>query len=181
LDWPEKVLPQIFERSLAQARRILRNACLRTTAHRCLLELSARTCSIKITSVGWDAEGELGAPLNVLYQRLLGPNATYNVTHDVVPNQPLWIADDNAAEGRVLNPRAFTRPAGVEGTFPRNSLRAFPVTQFDVALRRRFRITERLTLDARAELFNVLNHSDVFSPPASLWGTTGSGPLPFFG
>jgi hypothetical protein len=120
--------------------------------------------------------------LNVLYQRLLGPNASYyNVTYDVVPNQPFWISSDNAPEGRILNLRAFARPAGAEGTLPRNSLRAFPIAQLDVGLlRRQFRITENLTLDARAEFFNVLNHP-MFAPPVSLWGTSTSAPLPAFG
>jgi hypothetical protein len=124
--------------------------------------------------------GNSAQPLNVLYQRLLGTTSAYNVTPDVVTDQPFWIADDNAPEGRVLNPRAFARPVGSEGTFPRNSLRAFPIAQLDVALRRRFQLTENLTLDARAEFFNVLNHP-MFSPPVNLWGAGSSAPLPAFG
>jgi hypothetical protein len=119
-------------------------------------------------------------PLNVLYQRSLGSTGRYNVTPDVVPNQPFWIQNDKAPAGRLLNPRAFAKPAGAEGTFPRNSLREFAFAQFDVALRRRFRITEHLALDARVEFFNVLNHP-MFSRPVNLWGSGDSGPLPLFG
>jgi hypothetical protein len=133
---------------------------------------------------GWALDGLVRAysarPLNVLYQRVIGPNGAYNVQPDVVPGQPYWIADANSPEGRVVNPQAFTRPAGFSGNFPRNSLRAFPFSQFDLALRRRFRLSERLQLDARAEYFNVLNHP-VFPPPSNLWGVGNSGPTALFG
>ncbi|MFV3037592.1 hypothetical protein ACNI5A_31155, partial [Klebsiella pneumoniae] len=60
----------------------------------------------------------------------------------------------------MLNPAAFARPAaGTVGNFSRNGLRSlYSINQLDVALRRRFNLTERLKLDVRVEYFNVFNH-----------------------
>ena len=61
--------------------------------------------------------------------------------------------------GRRVNSAAFAQPANnLPGNQVRNTLRDFPATQTDMALRRRFSITERVKLDLRVEYFNVLNH-----------------------
>jgi hypothetical protein len=66
-----------------------------------------------------------------------------------------------------LNPDAFTFPEGQVGNFPRNGLRSpYSIDQTDLALRRRFNLTERVNLDLRAEYFNVFNHP--------MFGTAGS-------
>ncbi len=80
------------------------------------------------------------------------------VQADVVPGQPFWLANANEPGGRVINPDAFAAPAGLNnGAFPRNSLRGFPFSQTDAALKRQFRLRERMRLDVRAEYFNVFN------------------------
>jgi hypothetical protein len=67
----------------------------------------------------------------------------------------------------MLNDAAFSVPTnGQPGDMPRNSLRGFPINQTNLALRRRFQLTERFTLDLRAEYFNVFNHP-MFSPYAN--------------
>jgi hypothetical protein len=78
----------------------------------------------------------------------------------------------SAPEGQVLNPNAFAVPAGLGGNFSRNSLRGFPYSQTDMAVWRRFNLSERLRLDARAEYVNVLNHPN-FSSPQNFLGTPG--------
>jgi hypothetical protein len=120
-----------------------------------------------------------GRPINVRYQRIYSAGA-YNVQPDIVGGQPFWIQDANEPLGRVLNPQAFAIPTGQSGNFPRNSIRGFGFNQFDVALRRRFTLTERLKLDLRVEYFNVPNHP-MFANPSNLWGVGGSGPRPTFG
>jgi hypothetical protein len=58
------------------------------------------------------------------------------------------------------------------GNFHRNGLRSpFSISQLDVALRRRFKLTERVQLDVRVEYFNVFNHP--------MFGAPGSGSAPF--
>jgi hypothetical protein len=76
-----------------------------------------------------------------------------------------------------LNPAAFTRPPeGQTRNFPVNGLRGeFSINQTDLALRRRFNLTERIELDLWEEYFNVFNHP--------MFGAPGSGDLhlPFGG
>jgi hypothetical protein len=100
---------------------------------------------------------------------------------DVVPGQPYWIPDSTQPSGRALNPAAFSLPtAEMMGNFPRNSLRSpYSIDQTDLALRRRFNLTERVKLDVRAEYFNVFNHpmfgAPGFDEPNSEFGTSGFG------
>jgi hypothetical protein len=94
----------------------------------------------------------------------------FNVTQaDVVPNQPIWIADPTQPAGRSLNPAAFVRPAvDKTGNFPRNGLRSpYSVDQTDLAVRRRFNLTDRFNLNVRAEYFNVFNHPMFGAPGAN--------------
>lgn len=118
-------------------------------------------------------------PLNILYQRLI-PNGSYNQQPDVVLGQPFWIPDANTPGGRRLNPAAFAIPSISGGNFSSNSLRGFGFTQLDAALRRRFRFNERISLEVRAEYFNVLNHP-IFGPPLNQWGVGGNAPRNIFG
>jgi hypothetical protein len=84
---------------------------------------------------------------------------------NLVPGVPLWISDPNVAGGREINPAAFTIPTGaMQGDLGRNALRGFGATQVDLTLRRQFKLHERLTLQARADLFNIFNHPNFGSP-----------------
>lgn len=131
----------------------------------------------------WTLDGivraQSASPINVVYERQIPGGGSY-VQADVVAGQPFWIPDANQPRGQVLNPAAFAAPATLKGNFPRNSLRAFPFSQVDAALRRRFRLSERVTLDLRAEYFNIFNHPN-FGSPSRVWGATGSAPLASFG
>src|SRR5512140_3281937 len=60
----------------------------------------------------------------------------------------------------ALNKAAFANPAktaGVQGTLPRNFLRGFGFNELDMTVRRQFPIHERVNLQFRADIFNVLN------------------------
>ena len=43
-------------------------------------------------------------------------------------------------------------------------MRGFGATQWDMTLRRQFKITEPFSLQARGDLFNILNHPNFGSP-----------------
>jgi len=92
---------------------------------------------------------------------------------NLVQGVPLYIQDPNVGGGRRFNPAAFIAPpAGSrQGTLGRNVLRGFPVFQVDFALRRQFKLTERLNLQLRAEAFNVFNHPNFGDPGANFNGT----------
>jgi hypothetical protein len=87
----------------------------------------------------------------------------------VVPGQPYWIPDSTQPAGIALNPAAFTSPPpGQVGDFPRNGLRSpYSIDQTDLAVRRRFNLTDRLKLNVRAEYFNVFNHPMFGAPGTS--------------
>jgi len=58
-----------------------------------------------------------------------------------------------------LNPAAFVaNPIGTYGNVGRNSIRGPGFVDFDMALSRMFRISERYSLQFRAEAFNLFNH-----------------------
>jgi hypothetical protein len=88
---------------------------------------------------------------------------------NLVPGQSLYIYDSALPGGRRWNPAAFTRaPAGQQGDFPRNGLRGFSASQVDLALRREFKLGERVRLQCRGELFNLLNHPNFGAPEANI-------------
>jgi hypothetical protein len=122
---------------------------------------------------GWAVDGLVRAssapPINVTVYNQTGFISYYLTLANIVPGQPYWIADPTQPAGRALNPAAFSLPpAGVQGNYPRNSLRSpYYVDQTDLALRRRFNLTERVKLDVRAEYFNVFNHPMFGAPGAT--------------
>ena len=61
----------------------------------------------------------------------------------------------------------------MQGDLGRNALRGFGATQVDLTLRRQFKLRERLSLQARADFFNIFNHPNFGSPDS----TTLSSPL----
>ena len=86
---------------------------------------------------------------------------------NLVSGVPLWIANPNVAGGKEINKAAFTIPTGaVQGNLGRNALRGFAATEVDLTLRRQFKLRERLSLQARADLFNIFNHPN-FGPPTN--------------
>jgi outer membrane receptor protein involved in Fe transport len=50
------------------------------------------------------------------------------------------------------------------GTDPRNSLRGPGRTNFDLALSKHFRVTERLDVEFRGDAFNLFNHTEFLNP-----------------
>jgi hypothetical protein len=84
---------------------------------------------------------------------------------NLVSGVPLWIANPNVAGGREINPAAFSTPVGaVQGDLGRNALRGFGAANVDLTLRRQFKLRERFSLQARADLFNIFNHPNFGSP-----------------
>ena len=101
---------------------------------------------------------------------------------DVVPGVPFYLFPSGAAGGKVINPAAFTTPvpATAQGDLGRNALRGFGATQWDMTLRRQFRFTEQVSLHARADFFNILNHPN-FGNPNNFLNSFPGVPNPVFG
>jgi hypothetical protein len=115
-------------------------------------------------------------PVDVVIQRDIGFGVVFpsNIRPDVVSGVPLYLSDSTVGGGRRINPAAFSIPTEArQGTLRRNSLRGFPLLQFDVGVRRRFALTERVALDARIEAFNIFNHPN-FAQPQNILGSVDS-------
>jgi hypothetical protein len=86
---------------------------------------------------------------------------------DLVSGQPEWISVAGAPGGKILNINAFSVPSTpTQGTEGRNDIRGFGLTQVDLSVGRKFPIRERLSLQFRADAFNVLNHPNFANPYA---------------
>jgi len=83
---------------------------------------------------------------------------------NVVPRVPFYLYPSSAPGGKVINANAFTVPTSGQGDLGRNALRGFGATEWDFTLRRQFRFTERVSLQARCDFFNILNHPNFGSP-----------------
>ena len=128
---------------------------------------------------GWAVDGIFRAtstpPFNVTIGGYDSGIGHYTVQPDLVPGQPIWIPDATEPAGKALNSGAFTLPTfPAQGNSSRNGIRSpYGIDQIDLALRRRFDITERIKLDVRVEYFNLFNHP-MFGgyglAPYSFWG-----------
>jgi hypothetical protein len=117
-----------------------------------------------------------GFPFNgIVFSTSPDPGGYATSRPDLVPGQPLWlygshcIAVDGVpcAGGKGLNPAAFAIPGTVrQGTEGRNDIAGFGLTQVDLSISRKFRFSERLDLQFRADAFNVLNHPNFTNPEA---------------
>jgi hypothetical protein len=100
---------------------------------------------------------------------------------DLIGNPNTRVPDSGAGGGfgpLLYNPGAFAAPRGLTfGTAGRNVVRNPRQTNFDMALFKHFPIHESLSLEFRAEAFNVFNHTEwgyVFGDAGSAAGNSPS-------
>lgn len=124
---------------------------------------------------GWGFDGlvhaRTGFPITVLDTNYAAEGLSFaNVFRpDLVPGQPVWLANASAPGGRELNPAAFQlAPNLAQGNLGRNSITGFGMWQIDLALRREFALDEHRSLQFRIEAFNALNHPNYADPVAFL-------------
>ena len=87
----------------------------------------------------------------------------YQPGPNLVLNQPLYIYGSQFPGGRSINPAAFcnaSSPSCTGSPAPRNLVRGFGAWQINMALRREFPIAAGFALQFRAEVFNLLNHTN---------------------
>ena len=91
---------------------------------------------------------------------------------------PLVITNPRTNGGRFFNPSAFAPSAlGVEGNARRRFFHGPGINNFDFALLKDTRITERFDLQFRGEFFNLFNHAQ-FLTPGGILGTSSFGQVP---
>jgi hypothetical protein len=114
-----------------------------------------------------------GPPIDLTdgnFGAVTGMAASIIIRPDIVPGEPQYLTGSQYPGRKALNPAAFTDPpvgaGGLptrQGTLNRNALRALGLSQWDFSAQRDFPIYERLKLQFRGELFNILNHPN-FGP-----------------
>jgi outer membrane receptor protein involved in Fe transport len=130
--------------------------------------------------VGWSLSGTLtlqdGTPVDPFYFSLDFANSGTPNRPNIVPGQSVTLPRSERTAEEFFNTAAFTAPAPYTfGDAGRDIIPGPGNNIFDVALVRRFRVTERSAIQFRAETFNVFNHPN--------WGIPGPNPDfgPFFG
>lgn len=105
----------------------------------------------------------------------LGLGITSVSRPDYVSGQQLYLYGDGYPGGWIFNRNAFdeTTPQaqGRQGTLGRNVLRGFDLCQVDLSVRRRFRVTETVGLDFRADAFNLFNTPNFGNPTGVMTST----------
>ena len=82
-----------------------------------------------------------------------------------VAGQPLYLYGSQYPGGKRYNPDAFAEVGDDQsGVLGRNVLRGFGAWQLDFALHRQIRIAENVSMEFRAEVFNILNHPNFATP-----------------
>lgn len=123
---------------------------------------------------GWRLSGlftaRSGRAINITMSRatadLLDGNATSPQRPDIVPGIPVQQAPIGLTNW--VNLAAFRTPArGTWGNAGRNLARGPVIANVDASLSRRITLRERLSLEFRAEVFNVLNHPQFANPQAN--------------
>jgi hypothetical protein len=97
--------------------------------------------------------------LNGNYLTDAATGSQYYGNVDQVPDQPVYLFGSLYPGRRAINPAAITYPAGNgTGDAPRNFVRGFGAVQINLAARRQIKLSDELSLQFRAETFNLLNH-----------------------
>jgi len=121
---------------------------------------------------GWDLSGiftaRTGTPFSVTISRTAASvpsGQTQNQRADYLGGD---VYATNKGPGLWLNPAAFALPAaGTYGNAGRNRFRGPGLWQADLGVAKKFRLSERLNLDFRTELFNLFNRAQYGNPISS--------------
>lgn len=118
---------------------------------------------------GWSIDGifqaRTGFPVNVLdSETVTGLSFANALRPDVVPNTRIWITVPGLPAGKAINAAAFVPVDSTQGNLGRNAIRGFGMSELDVALRRTFSLTERSSMELRAEAFNLFNQPAFADP-----------------
>jgi hypothetical protein len=119
---------------------------------------------------GWQYSGimttQTGTPFSVTFSGFSdnagvsngsGPGTFADLVGDPKANIP---ATDPGTPPLLYNPDAFAAPQGLTfGNSGRNSLRNYRTTNFDMALYKHFKLSERTAFEFRTEAFNIFNHT----------------------
>ncbi len=124
---------------------------------------------------GWQTSGILqtrsGLPTNI---SLVSGFFGNPVRPDFVPGQSLlvpnhrWPGSSYNINAFAVEPTYDGTPGGTIGTVGRNALRGPGYFQLDLSGMKNFAITERVTMQFRADIFNIFNHPNFTNPDGGI-------------
>ena len=131
---------------------------------------------------GWQTSGIIqtrsGLPTNITLVSGFFGNP---VRPDYVPGVPLWV-QNHSWPGSSYNINAFAieptydgTPGATIGTVGRNSLPGPAYFQLDLSGMKNFAVTERVTMQFRADIFNIFNHPNFTNPDGGICTAVGLG------
>jgi hypothetical protein len=131
---------------------------------------------------GWQLSGiasaRTGLPVNITASRTAAQLPDQNTSGqrpNLVLGAPIYAADQNI--NNWFNAAAFSAPAnGTWGNLGRYIANGPGTYEIDSALQKRFRVTERLSLNFRAAAFNLFNHPQYKIPSSSVGSVSGTPP-----
>ena len=118
------------------------------------------------------------------------PQLSYNSSNDGDTRNPVRPSlnpnfKGNVIEGRsnqYFNPNTFIQPLpGKYGNVGRNILQGPSLAETDLSAAKKFALSERLNLQFRAEIFNLLNHANFNTPNPVVYASATGGPSPTAG
>jgi hypothetical protein len=118
------------------------------------------------------------------------PQLSYNPSNDGDtrnPVRPSWNPNFsgkviNGGPDQYFNPLAFIQPLnGSYGNLGRNVLQGPSLTQFDLALAKRWTLSERRSVQFRSEFFNLFNHTNLNTPNPVVYAAATGDPSPTAG
>ena len=119
-------------------------------------------------NLGTLALARTGMPLDPTFTRAIG-SQLLATRPDPVANVSVLLPRPNQPHDEVVNYQAFVMPNGNrQGLLPRNALRGHGTWQTNISIHRSFTFAGKLTLDERAEIFNVFNHPEFADPDMNL-------------
>jgi hypothetical protein len=136
-----------------------------------LPSLSRMNRLVREIAGGWEISGitsaQTGIPLTILAGKDQSQTAI-GMDHGQLVSQNTYASGACAVQAPCVNflaPSAFALPAlGNFGNLAKGSLRGPGLLNFDLGIFKTFPITERWTLQLRAEFFNALNRANFNSP-----------------
>ena len=119
---------------------------------------------------GVDMSNQLGQPARPDYAPNNPALTVGNVNYPACNNSPIL-----GGATMYFNPNCFNQEAfGTLGNFAREGLNGPPNLDVDMGILKTTKIRENMTLQFRAELFNVFNHTNLSLPSSSLFSGTAS-------